>query len=112
MANCDVFSVVVLYACMCACARAQMALLGTRVGKTESATEASSNKVNAVSSTTKALLSQLEGLQHMNTTEIPELDAKVPPPPPLAGIFASYVQFLLQQYNSAFSNRLPHANSS
>ncbi|CAM9926053.1 unnamed protein product, partial [Pylaiella littoralis] len=34
----------------------EMALLGTRVGKTESATEASSNKVNAVSSTTKAVL--------------------------------------------------------
>lgn len=55
----------------------QMALLGTRVEETAAAAEASSDKVSAVSSTTKTLGVQLEELQGKTAAEIPALDQKV-----------------------------------
>lgn len=55
----------------------QMALLGARVEKTASTAEASFDKISAVGSTSKILLSQLEGLQNKTATEIPALEQKV-----------------------------------
>lgn len=61
------------------------------MGEAALAVEASSNKVNVVSSTTKGLLFQIENLESKITTEIPELDAKVSLPSPPAGIVAFYI---------------------
>ncbi len=55
----------------------QMALLGARVDKTASTAEASFDKISAVGSTSKILLSQLEGLQNKTATEMPALEQKV-----------------------------------
>ncbi|CAM9153187.1 unnamed protein product, partial [Hapterophycus canaliculatus] len=54
-----------------------MILLGTRMEETATAAEAASDKVSAVSSTTKSLGAQLVELQGKTATEIPALGQKV-----------------------------------
>ena len=54
-----------------------MDLLGQRVEKTASTAEASFDKISAVGSTSKILLSQLEGLQNKCASEVPALEQKV-----------------------------------
>lgn len=54
-----------------------MALLGARMEETAAAAEASSDKVSAVSSTTKTLGAQLEELQKKTAAELPALAQKV-----------------------------------
>lgn len=55
-----------------------MVVLETRVEETAAMAEASSDKVSAVSSTSKTLRVQLDEMQRKTATEIPALDRKVP----------------------------------
>ncbi|CAM9223121.1 unnamed protein product, partial [Ectocarpus sp. 6 AP-2014] len=55
----------------------EMALLATRVEEVATTAEASSDKVNAVSSSAAVLHSQLEGMKQKNATDVPALDQKI-----------------------------------